>query len=186
MLLTFSALIVATMPALFQSATPAQASSSSSAAHGPLTARDSSRALRIARRAQGDFETLRRRLLPFERMGDGGDCDDAIGRYCLRQQFTAPPAESPEVIAARTYLLKTLDSIGAMIPGDRWILGQRTRYLIEAGRPLGADSMAITCAARSVADATTSWCYALIGYTAQQLGNYPRADAAFSTALEKM
>ena len=36
-----------------------------------------------------------------------------------------------------------------MVPGDRWILGQKVRYLIEAGRPQAADSMGIACAAQS-------------------------------------
>ena len=34
--------------------------------------------------------------------------------------------------------------------------------------------------------ATKSWCLALVGYTAQQFGNYPRADAAFTSALAEM
>jgi hypothetical protein len=75
------------------------------------------------------------------------------------------------VIAARARLLATLDSIGALLPGDRWILGQRVRYFMEAGRPLAADSMAVQCAGRTAVSATASWCLALAGYTAQQLGN---------------
>src|SRR5215468_889693 len=113
-----------------------------------LTGRDSTRALRRARDAQGDFETFRRKLLPHEALGRGGDCEAVVGRYCFRQQFTAAPKEAPEVVAARERLLTTLDSVGALLPGDRWVLGQRLRYLMEAGRPLAADSMAITCAAR--------------------------------------
>lgn len=186
MLLTLSALIVVTMPALFQSASPSQAASAASAVPHSLSKRDSTRVLRIARRAQGEFETFRRRLLPFETFNDGGDCDATVGRYCYRQQFTSPPDESPAIIAARTHLLKTLDSVGALVPGDWWIVGQRVRYLMEAGRPLGADSIAIACAARSAAAATSGWCLALVGYTAQQLGNYSRADAAFVSALEHM
>jgi hypothetical protein len=42
------------------------------------------------------------------------------------------------------------------------------------------------CAGRSSVASTASWCLALAGYTAQQLGNYPRADAAFNSALEQM
>src|SRR4029078_12499414 len=56
----------------------------------------------------------------------------------------------------------------------------------EAGRPLGADSIAVQCAGSSAVPATASWCLALAGYTAQKLGNYPRADAAFTSALEQM
>lgn len=96
------------------------------------------------------------------------------------------PAEAPQVIAARTRLLKTLDSLGTIVPGDRWIVGQRLRYLLEAGRPFGADSAAVECAGRTSVPETISWCLALVGYTAQQLGDYSRADAAFTLALEKM
>ena len=185
MLVTFSALVVAAMPALFQSATTSEAAGGASPVHRSLTSRDSTRALRLAHRAQGDFETLRRKLLPYERLGGGG-CDATVGTYCYRLQYDTPPDEAPQIIASRTRLLASLDSIGALIPGDRWILGQRLRYLMEAGRPLAADSMAIACAATSGDGATTSWCLALVGYTAQQLGNYPRADAAFTAALAAM
>jgi hypothetical protein len=186
MLVTFLALVVGTAPALLQSAAPLGAAPTAAPVHRTLSSRDSTRVLRLARRAQGDFETLRRRLLPYEPLGRGGDCDDAVGLYCYRQQFATPPDEAPLVISARTHLLATLDSLGALIPGDRWILGQRLRYLMEAGRPNSADSLAISCAARATVPTTAGWCLALAGYTAQQLGNYSRADAAFSSALEAM
>ncbi len=184
MLFMLSALLVSAMPTLFQSAVASQAASAEPIVRS-LTGRDSARALKYARRAQGDFESRRRPLLPFESMSGTG-CEAIVGQYCYRQQITAPPPESPTVIAARARLLMTLDSLGALIPGDRWILGQRVRYLMEAGRPLGADSIAVQCAGRSSNPATASWCLALAGYTAQQLGNYPRADAAFTSALEQM
>ena len=73
-----------------------------------------------------------------------------------------------------------------MIPGDRWIVGQKIRYLVEAGRPQAADSTGVACAASATAPTTRSWCLALVGYTAQQYGNYSRADAAFTSALNEM
>lgn len=185
MLFTLSALIGVAMPALYQG-TVASQSAMASRGPRPLSSRDSTRALKAAHNAQGDFETLRRRLLPYEEMTSAGGCDATVGRYCYRQQLAGRPTEEPEVIAARTRLLKTLDSLSALMPGDRWILGQRLRYLFEADRPLAADSMAIDCAARATVPETGSWCLALMGYTAQQLGNYSRADAAFTSALEKM
>src|SRR5215831_773634 len=185
MLVTFSALIVSAMSALFQSAPTSDAAQAASPVHSSLTSRDSVRVLRLARRAQSDFETDRRRFLPYEAL-DGGACGPAFGRYCYSQQYATPPREAPQIIIARTRLLETLDSLGAMAPGDRWILGQRVRYLMEAGRPFAADSAAIACAARSDDAATQSWCLALVGYTAQQLGSYPRAEAAFAMALEQM
>jgi hypothetical protein len=192
MLVTFSVLIIATMPALFQSAVPSGALRSPGAAgvgsSGPhaLSPRDSARALRTARHAQGEFESIRRRLLPLETADTEGGCDDMVGRYCYRQQATSQPPEALEVVAAREHLIAALDSVATLLPGDRWIVGQRVRYLIEAGRPLAADSAAIACASRAPVAATTSWCLALVGYTAQQLGSYSRADAAFTSALDAM
>ena len=191
MLVMVSAFIVAaTMPALRQSAATSQAAGAPPHfRRSPLaiTSRDSTRALRLAHRAQGDFEFLRRRLLPQGTLIGAGGCDAIVGRYCYLQQVSsAAPEEAPEVVAARARLLGVLDSLGAMVPGDRWILGQKVRYLIEAGRPQAADSLGIACAARATARETTSWCLALIGYTAQQFGDYQRADAAFTSALDQM
>jgi hypothetical protein len=191
MLVTLSALIVAAMmPALRQGAPTSQAAGAPAQfRRSPLavTSRDSTRALRLAHRAQGDFEFLRRRLLPRAALIGAGGCDAVVGRYCYLQQVSsAAPEEAPEVIAARARLLAILDTLGAMVPGDRWILGQKVRYLIEAGRPAAADSLGIACAASTTVRATTSWCLALVGYTAQQFGEYQRADAAFTSALDAM
>jgi hypothetical protein len=178
MLVTVSAfLIAATIPA-FQQRAPAS----------EVSGRDSTRLLRLAHRAQGDFESLRRRLLPRTTLtSTRGGCDAVVGRYCYVQDvMSTAPDEEPEVVAARKQLLGTLDSLGAIIPGDRWIVGQKVRYLIEAGRPPAADSVGIACAARANNGATKGWCLALVGYTAQQFGNYSRAEAAFTVALEEM
>src|SRR5215467_10746463 len=154
----------------------------------PVSTRDSTRMLRIAHRAQGDFESLRRELLPRTVMvAAGNGCDAVVGRYCFLQQVASDaPQEAAEVVDARARLLEILDSLGVMIPGDRWILGQRVRYLIEAARPKAADSLGVVCAAAAPDRATTSWCFALVGYTAQQYGKFARADAAFSLALDEL
>lgn len=186
MLFPLLALVVGSVSTPFQGAPSSEAAIPASPAVRALTGRDSTRVLRLAHQAQANFESARRRLLPYESLNGGRGCDDAVGNYCLRQQFTSPPNESPQIIAARTRLLVILDSLGTLLPGDRWIIGQRLRYLMEAGQPNTADSMAVTCAARSLVAATSSWCLALVGYTAQQLGNYSRADAAFTSALERM
>src|SRR5438270_1861551 len=187
MLVTLSALVIAaTMPALQSAATSGAASAPAPIRRSPLadTSRDSVRALRLGHRAQGDFEALRRRLLPRATLEGAAGCDAVVGHYCYVEQVssTAPP-EAPEVVGARIRLLTILDSLGAMVPGDRWILGQKVRYLVEAGRPQSADSVGIACAAQSAAPETTSWCLALVGYTAQMFGNYSRADAAYASAL---
>jgi len=154
---------------------------------GPITSRDSTRALRVAHRAQGDFEALRRQLLPHGTLIAAPGCDAVVGRYCFLQQVaSAAPQEAPEVVAGRLRLLATLDSVSALIPGDRWILGQRVRYLVEAGHAQSADSLGVACAASATDAATKSWCFALVGYTAQQYGKFARADGAFSLALDEL
>jgi hypothetical protein len=110
-----------------------------------------------------------------------------IGRYCYREQTGfGPPAEAPEVIGARERLLTVLDSLGRLLPEDRWILGQKLRYFLEQGRLNTADSVAMGCAANTTVPTTLGWCLALAGYTAQERGDYARADAAFSNALASM
>ena len=188
--LTLSALIVAaTMPSLMQSVASVQPTEPIAAVHRSapsLSEKDSVRALKFARRAQGDFEVLRRRLLPIEDSPEGA-CDAVIGRYCYREQMGfGPPAEAPEVIGARARLLTVLDSLGRLLPGDRWILGQKLRYFLEQGRPNAADSVAVGCAANTQVPSTLGWCLALVGYAAQERGDYARADAAFSNALAAM
>ena len=191
MLVTLSAFIVAvTMPALRQSAPTSEAAGAPAPVRRPpvaVTRSDSIRALRLAHRAQGDFEFLRTRLLPRATLVGATGCDAVVGRYCYLQQVSSSaPTEDPSVVAARTQLLTLLDSLGAMVPGDRWIIGQKVRYLVEAGRPQAADSSGIACAARATVPATKSWCLALVGYTAQLFGKYSRADAAFTSALAEL
>ena len=127
--------------------------------------------------------------MPHATLVGATGCDAVIGHYCYLQQVASDRTSKRrlEVVAARARLLAILDSLGAMIPGDRWILGQKVRYLIEAGRPQAADSTGRRVRrVRATVRATTSWCLALVGYTAQQFGNYPRADAAFTSALDEM
>src|SRR5262245_4172737 len=188
--LTLSALIVAaTMPALMQGAANVQSTAASAAVlRSPpsMSPRDSSRALRFAHRAQSDFWVMRRRLFADEDQYEVG-CDAVVGRYCYRQQMGfGPPPESPQVINARSRLLTLLDSLGQLLPGDRWIIGQKLRYLIEQGRPDAADSVAIACAADTRVRSMYGWCLALAGYSAQERGDYARADAAFAEALQAM
>ena len=69
------------------------------AAPRALVGRDSTRVLKAARKAQGDFEGLRRRLLPSQTGLTGRACDVVIGRYCHWQgSGNGPPPEEPKVI----------------------------------------------------------------------------------------
>ena len=99
---------------------------------------------------------------------------------------SGPPPEEPKVIAEREKLLHLLDSLGRRLPGDKWIIAQKLRYLMEAGRPDEAESMAEQCAEHAPVSATRRWCRALAGYAAQERGDYAHADSAFALALAEM
>ena len=68
-----------------------------------------------------------------------------------------------EVAAARDTLLIALDSVARQIPGDGWVLGQRTWYLVSAGR---ADE-AVGLLGRTAVPGCRApdwWCLELTGY----------------------
>ncbi len=159
---------------------------SSPAAHTPaLSPADSARILRDARRAQEDFERLRERQIPAERGQGGGRCDEPVGRLCLnftRPGETSPPIAQapPPIVEARRELLQALALAGEAIPGDDWIVGQRVRYLVEAGDFLGAGAVVDACAG------TRWWCHALDGWVYHEDGFWIEAGEAFLDALDAM
>src|SRR3954467_1526391 len=137
MLVTLSALIIAATMPVPQGAAPSEAIDAPAPIRPSpvVTSRDSTRALRLAHRAQGDFESLHRRLLPHATLTGATGCDALVGRYCyIAQVSTDAPPEDPQVASARARLLRILDSLAVTIPGDRWIAGQKVRYLVETGR----------------------------------------------------
>jgi hypothetical protein len=145
---------------------------------------DAGRVLRDAKRAQARFETFRRSHLPWDRSGSpgAGQCDAHIGRYCYwydsTQSIVVP---EPNLIAAgRKGLIDLLDSAAALNPSDRWIAGQRVRYLIEGGRTADAVKAAQQCRAEP-------WrCMALEGLALHVAQRFPEADSAFLAALRAM
>lgn len=147
-------------------------------------AADSVAAFRAARHAQARFEVARRNSLPIRDAHGGPRCEVALGRYCYWYDATAPRGNRPEdrrVRRARAELLRTLDSLGARHPGDRWIAGQRVRYRIDGGDTTGAVRVAESgCAADGW------WCAALRGYARHVAGDFAGAEAAFDSALVAM
>ncbi len=136
-----------------------------------------------ARVAQRDFEAYRRWRLREADLGRGsGDCDEQIGTFCYWYDPKAPPppVEDPAVGKARARLLILLDSIAVAFPGERWIAGQRIRYLFEAGRVADAERAARACTA------TGPWCAQLLGLALQEASNFAGAEAAFADALGRM
>lgn len=146
---------------------------------------DSAELQRIARRAQRSFEVLHRGRLP--KVPDtwrGGDCDEILGRICLRYgggSLWVPKPEEPALIRARQELLATLEEVGRAIPGDRWVLGQRVRYLGDMGR--WEEALAL---ARACPQPDTFWCQGLMGYVLHRAGDSEASLQVFEGALRAL
>lgn len=152
---------------------------------GSVSRQDSVRAHRAARSRQAAFERTRRAHLPSTWGGGGGECDERIGRFCLTYgdddtPAWEPPEEPEATVRARERLLGELASAAALIPGDEWVVGQRVRYLLEAGRFEEARAAAAGCRADGW------WCSSLAGFAAHRAGDPGAADAAFSRMLAAM
>jgi hypothetical protein len=145
---------------------------------------DSARLARLARHEQERFERFRRHRLPRTEASGGGECDERLGRFCLRYGGAGPdrtPPPEPEAVAERRErLLERLSETALRQPGDAWVVGQRVFYLIEAGRPEEARRAVEHCAA------APWWCAALLGYVHHESGAYAEAEAAFDRALAAM
>jgi hypothetical protein len=86
----------------------------------------------------------------------------------------------PRVVAARGALLRLLDSTERRVPTSDFVVGQRVRFLLDAGDADGAASAARGCRA------TPAWCAALVGYVHAVRGRLPAADSAFTVARSRM
>ncbi len=144
---------------------------------------DSAQVLGAARRAQASFERHRVRLLPVVRASYAGSCDERVGRLCSWDDGAdwRPEPEGDELARLRTQLVRTLDSLGRVAPGDPWILGQRVAYWAEGGG--WAVGLA---AARRCGGVDPWWCSALEGFALHGLGRYQESLRAFEEALELM
>lgn len=155
---------------------------STRASSAPLA--DAEAAVKAARAAQTQFEQYRRNNLPesHSSRGGGGSCDEQVGRFCYwyDEKEPPPPREPDRVREARSRLIATLDSAAAMNPANRWVAGQRVRYLAEAGRERDAVTAALACRAEGW------WCGALVGFVYHEAGDYVRADSAYQATLRTM
>ncbi len=145
---------------------------------------DSVRSHRHARTLQTRFERLRLRNLPRIPGSDSQECDEIIGRLCIfddgDDDWTPKPEPAP-IVDGRNELLADLDSLASIIPGDHWVLGQRIRYLAEAGRLAEAEAVARRCGLPG------AWrCDAYLGFVLHHQTDFVQSEAAFRRALEEM
>ncbi len=150
----------------------------------PLSPPDSLRVRSQAEDAQERFERLRRRLLPDVRADGGRPCEERIGRLCLwhgGEDDWEPVPDPSDLVDARNDLLEAMAAAADHIPADEWILGQRIRYLGEAGQWEDAVRLAQACGGSA-----SSWCSVLEGFALHGMGRYGMALERFRRGLETM
>jgi len=178
--LALTALLSAVPPLAAQ--TPAGAAAADSATVATTTTTADPRT--VAQQAQADFERFRRLNLPRYRgkVPTGRACPEPVGlNWCYWYDETNSMPPEPDTIARmRDRLLRTLDSLGTLEPGDNWISGQRVRYEVESNRPTKALTVARAC--RTVG----WWCEALAGLSLHEMGRYADAEATFERVLAAM
>jgi len=151
-------------------------------APGGAAVGDSSAAREEAEGAQADFERARIRRLPWT-WSAPHPCDEIVGRFCFwhdEGEGWTPTAEDAAIGRERERLLDRLAGAARTLPGDGWIAGQRTRYLVEAGRLGDALAAARSCRAEAW------WCRALEGFALHAAGDFAAAERAFDAALAAM
>ncbi|MBX3132626.1 MAG: hypothetical protein KF689_04485 [Gemmatimonadaceae bacterium] len=136
----------------------------------------------VGQRAQARFESFRRANLPAHRGRMARECQERVGRFCYWYDEESPPPapELPAVTRMRTELIRQLDSLARSLPSDEWLVGQRIRYLDEAGRNEEALTAARECRSYGW------WCHALEGFALHQLGRYAKAEVAWDSTLAQM
>ena len=145
---------------------------------------DSARIHSRAVDAQERFERIRVGLLPYVRDGGRHPCDELIGRLCIWHEGEddwQPIPDPAGLLEAREDLLSILADAADRLPADDWILGQRIRYLGEAGRLEEAARLARACGG-----AVSSWCSVLEGFALHGMGRYEAALERFRDGLETM
>jgi len=144
---------------------------------------DSSSLHDLAKHDQTRFESYRESRLPPTISFDVAMCDELVGRLCFRHEtgYAPMPQEPLEISMARREFVRTLNAIGAKIPGDSWVLGQRVLYMAESGRWGQAQQLAKRCNGPE-----PWWCKALVGMTLHATGKFIEADAVFSESMALM
>lgn len=141
-----------------------------------------------ARNAEAAFERIARSLAPVTWGGfDGRNCDEIVGRFCLRFDSTGtsrpPPGEAGRVVDARRAAVEAQRRYFSAAPGERTAAGPLVRLLIVDDRASEAVSAARTFAALS---ADTLWAHLLQGFANHAAGDAEAAERHFVEALARM
>jgi hypothetical protein len=142
---------------------------------------------REARNAEARFERLARSLAPHSWGGfDGRNCDEIVGRFCLRFDSTStppPPVEKGQVLEARAGAVEAHRRYFSAAPGERRAAGPLVRLLVLDGRSSEALSAARTFAALTP---DTLWGHLLLGLAQHAAGSPEAAEREFVRALMRM
>ncbi len=134
-----------------------------------------------ARAAQRRFELLRRNNLPTAHSSRPSNCDEQVGRWCYWYDEKAPKSIELGVVShGRDSLMRVLDSLARIVPANRWIVGQRIRYLAEAQRHDDALNAARAC------QSDGWWCAGLVAFSQHMRGDYAAADSGFRLVQSQM
>jgi hypothetical protein len=140
-----------------------------------------------ARTAEAHFERSSRQLAPYTwGSGSGRDCDEVVGRFCLRFEpsGTRPTvAEVGRVIDARRDAIEALRRYFSAAPHALDAAGPLVRLLVLDDRPDEAASAARTFAALST---DTLWAELLQGLAYHSAGDAAAAERSFVQALGRM
>ena len=153
----------------------------------PVESPDTASLLRDARRAEVAYERAARTMAPLAFGGGGsGDCDEVVGRFCLRFDSgtaTPIPPEPARIAETRRSSIERLRAVYAELPGEISVAGALVRLLVEDGRAEEALAIALTFGAMTP---DTVWAALLPGFAAHAANDDSLASAYFDTALQRM
>ncbi|HVT39119.1 MAG TPA: hypothetical protein VHE78_08735 [Gemmatimonadaceae bacterium] len=141
---------------------------------------DSTSPIAVGRFAQADFERFRVEHLPRASSPRPSNCDETVGRFCYWYAETRLPKEPQSITERRDRLVALFDSLAKAAPDDRWISGQRVRYLAESEKYGAALRAAHECGVGGW------WCDILVGFSLHLLGEYSAADSVYDRAISQM
>lgn len=142
-----------------------------------------------ARDAESRYERLSRRLAPLSWSGGGGsECDEIVGRFCLRFDSTSVPPETADgaatrIVSARREAVEAMRRWFSAAPSERRAAGPLVRLLVRDGRAAEAIPAAGAFAALS---RDTVWGNLLLGFAHHAAGSDADAERHFITALQHM